>query len=383
MEKLVYLDHAATTATKKEVIEEMIPYFSQKYGNASAIYSIGNQAREALEISRAKVSKLLNAEPTEVYFTSGGSEGDNLAIKGVAYANKNKGNHIITSKIEHHAVLNSCETLEKEGFNVTYLDVDEDGIIDIEQLKKSITDKTILISIMFANNEIGTLQPIEEIGKIAKENNILFHTDAVQAVGNVKIDVKKMNIDLLSMSSHKFYGPKGIGAIYIKKDTKIVKLIDGGHHERNMRAGTENIPGIVGMAKAMELAYENIEENNKHLIELRDYYISEVEKKIPNIKLNGHKTNRLPGNANISFECINGEELLLNLSLIGICASAGSACSAGGSKPSHVLLSIGLSEELARGSLRTTFGIENTKEDIDYVVEKLAKLVTKLRNKMQ
>lgn len=383
MEKLVYLDHAATTATKKEVIEEMIPYFSQKYGNASAIYSIGNQAREALEISRAKVSKLLNAEPTEVYFTSGGSEGDNLAIKGVAYANKNKGNHIITSKIEHHAVLNSCETLEKEGFNVTYLDVDEDGIIDIEQLKKSITDKTILISIMFANNEIGTLQPIEEIGKIAKENNILFHTDAVQAVGNVKIDVKKMNIDLLSMSSHKFYGPKGVGAIYIKKDTKIVKLIDGGHHERNMRAGTENIPGIVGMAKAMELAYENIEENNKHLIELRDYYISEVEKKIPNIKLNGHKTNRLPGNANISFECINGEELLLNLSLIGICASAGSACSAGGSKPSHVLLSIGLSEELARGSLRTTFGIENTKEDIDYVVEKLAKLVTKLRNKMQ
>lgn len=383
MEKLVYLDHAATTATKKEVIEEMIPYFSQKYGNASAIYSIGNQAREALEISRAKVSKLLNAEPTEVYFTSGGSEGDNLAIKGVAYANKNKGNHIITSKIEHHAVLNSCETLEKEGFNVTYLDVDEDGIIDIEQLKKSITDKTILISIMFANNEIGTLQPIEEIGKIAKENNILFHTDAVQAVGNVKIDVKKMNIDLLSMSSHKFYGPKGVGAIYIKKDTKIVKLIDGGHHERNMRAGTENIPGIVGMAKAMELAYENIEENNKHLIELRDYYISEVEKKIPNIKLNGHKTNRLPGNANISFECINGEELLLNLSLIGICASAGSACSAGGSKPSHVLLSIGLSEELARGSLITTFGNENTKEDVDYVVEKLAELVTKLRNKMQ
>jgi len=381
MEKLVYLDHAATTATKKEVIEEMIPYFSQKYGNASAIYSIGNQAREALEISRAKVSKLLNAEPTEVYFTSGGSEGDNLAIKGVAYANKNKGNHIITSKIEHHAVLNSCETLEKEGFNVTYLDVDEDGIIDIEQLKKSITDKTILISIMFANNEIGTLQPIEEIGKITKENNILFHTDAVQAVGNVKIDVKKMNIDLLSMSSHKFYGPKGVGAIYIKKDTKIVKLIDGGHHERNMRAGTENIPGIVGMAKAMELAYENIEENNKHLIELRDYYISEVEKKIPNIKLNGHKTNRLPGNANISFECINGEELLLNLSLIGICASAGSACSAGGSKPSHVLLSIGLSEELARGSLRTTFGIENTKEDIDYVVANLAKLVMKLKSK--
>lgn len=380
MKKIVYLDHAATTATKKEVIEEMLPYFNQKYGNASSIYNIGNEAREALEASRSKVAKILNAEPTEIYFTSGGSESDNLAIKGVAHANKEKGNHIITSKIEHHAILNSCKTLEQEGFNITYLDVDKDGIIDLEQLKKSITDKTILISIMFANNEIGTIQPIEEIGKIANENNILFHTDAVQAVGNVKIDVKSMNIDLLSMSSHKFYGPKGVGAIYIKKGSKVDKIIDGGHHERNMRAGTENISGIVGLAKALELAYENIEENNKHLIDLRDYYINQVQAKIPNVKLNGHKTNRLPGNANMSFEKVNGEKLLLNLSLNGICASAGSACSAGESKASHVLLAIGLSPEMARSSLRTTFGNENTKEDVDYVIENLEKLVAKLRS---
>ena len=380
MKKIVYLDHAATTATKKEVIEEMLPYFNQKYGNASSIYNIGNEAREALEASRSKVAKILNAEPTEIYFTSGGSESDNLAIKGVAHANKEKGNHIITSKIEHHAILNSCKTLEQEGFNITYLDVDKDGIIDLEQLKKSITDKTILISIMFANNEIGTIQPIEEIGKIASENNILFHTDAVQAVGNVKIDVKSMNIDLLSMSSHKFYGPKGVGAIYIKKGSKVDKIIDGGHHERNMRAGTENISGIVGLAKALELAYENIEENNKHLIDLRDYYINQVQAKIPNVKLNGHKTNRLPGNANMSFEKVNGEKLLLNLSLNGICASAGSACSAGESKASHVLLAIGLSPEMARSSLRTTFGNENTKEDVDYVIENLEKLVAKLRS---
>lgn len=358
----------------------MLPYFNQKYGNASSIYNIGNEAREALEASRSKVAKILNAEPTEIYFTSGGSESDNLAIKGVAHANKEKGNHIITSKIEHHAILNSCKTLEQEGFNITYLDVDKDGIIDLEQLKKSITDKTILISIMFANNEIGTIQPIEEIGKIANENNILFHTDAVQAVGNVKIDVKSMNIDLLSMSSHKFYGPKGVGAIYIKKGSKVDKIIDGGHHERNMRAGTENISGIVGLAKALELAYENIEENNKHLIDLRDYYINQVQAKIPNVKLNGHKTNRLPGNANMSFEKVNGEKLLLNLSLNGICASAGSACSAGESKASHVLLAIGLSPEMARSSLRTTFGNENTKEDVDYVIENLEKLVAKLRS---
>lgn len=380
MKKIVYLDHAATTATKKEVIEEMLPYFNQKYGNASSIYNIGNEAREALEASRSKVAKILNAEPTEIYFTSGGSESDNLAIKGVAHANKEKGNHIITSKIEHHAILNSCKTLEQEGFNITYLDVDKDGIIDLEQLKKSITNKTILISIMFANNEIGTIQPIEEIGKIANENNILFHTDAVQAVGNVKIDVKSMNIDLLSMSSHKFYGPKGVGAIYIKKGSKVDKIIDGGHHERNMRAGTENISGIVGLAKALELAYENIEENNKHLIGLRDYYINQVQAKIPNVKLNGHRTNRLPGNANMSFEKVNGEKLLLNLSLNGICASAGSACSAGESKASHVLLAIGLSPEMARSSLRTTFGNENTKEDVDYVIENLEKLVAKLRS---
>ena len=293
---------------------------------------------------------------------------------------KTNGNHIITSKIEHPAILNSCKTLGKEGFNITYLDVDENGLINIDELKSKITDKTILISIMFANNEIGTIEPIEKIGEIAREKNILFHTDSVQAVGNVNIDVQKMNIDLLSMSGHKFYGPKGVGALYIKNGVKCKKLIDGGHQERNHRAGTENVPGIVGLGKAIELACNNIDENNYKLKYLRNYYEAQVEKNISNIKINGDRLNRLPGNSNISFKFIEGEDLLLNLDMEGICVSTGSACSSGSNNPSHVLSAIGLSEDIAKGSLRVTFGKENTKEDVDYLIETLVKTVNKLRN---
>ena len=294
-------------------------------------------------------------------------------------SNKSKGNHIITSKIEHPAILNTCKELEKEGFQVTFLNVDENGLISLEELRNSITDKTILITIMFANNEIGTIEPIEEIGKIAKENKIYFHTDAVQAVGNINIDVKKLNIDLLSMSAHKFYGPKGVGVLYVKTGVNLQKIQDGGHQERNKRAGTENIAGIVGMGKAIELAYENIEIYNKKLTELRDYYISKVEEKIPNVKLNGDRVKRLPGNANISFSFIEGESLLLNLDMKNICASSGSACTSGSLDPSHVLLAIGLPHETAHGSLRITIGDENTKEDIDYLIENLIEIVNKLR----
>lgn len=379
MDKIIYLDHAATTAVRKEVLDEMLPYFSEKYGNPSSIYSIGTEAKEALESAREKVAISLNAEPEEIYFTSCGSESDNLALKGVALANRNKGNHIITSKIEHHAVLNTCKTLERQGFRVTYLDVDSNGFIDLEQLKSEISKDTIIISIMFANNEIGTIQPIKEIGEIAKKHNIIFHTDAVQAVGNVKIDVKDLNIDLLSLSGHKLYAPKGIGALYVKKDVNILKIQDGGHQESDKRAGTENIPSIVGLGKAMELAYTNIDEYNQRLKDLRDYYISEVERKIPNVKVNGDRHKRLPGNANISFENVKGEELLLHLSIKGICASSGSACTTDSVEPSHVLKAIGLSDELANSALRVTFGEENTKEDVDYLVNCLVDLVNRLR----
>jgi cysteine desulfurase len=375
-----YFDHAATTKLNENVLKEMIPYLTGEYGNPSSIYSLGRSSKCAIEDAREKVAGVFNAKPQEIYFTGCGSESDNMAIKGVAYANRKKGNHIITSKIEHPAVLDTCRALEKEGFDVTYLNVDSDGIIDLEELKNAITVKTILITIMFANNEIGTIEPIEEIGKIAKEHKIYFHTDAVQAVGNIAIDVNKLNIDLLSLSAHKFYGPKGIGALYVRKGVRFNKFIDGGHQERNKRAGTENVANIVGLAKALEMAYTNLEENNKHLSDLRDLYISEIEEKIPYVQLNGHREKRLPGNANISFKFIEGESLLLNLDIKGICASSGSACTSGSLDPSHVLLAIGLIHEVAHGSLRITFGVENTKEDVKVLVGELIEIVSRLRD---
>lgn len=379
MNKIRYFDHAATTAVKDEVLKEMLPYFSIEYGNPSSIYSIGRRAKRAVEEARRRVATAINCDPKEIYFTGCGSESDNISIKGIAYALRDKGNHIITTKIEHHAVLNACKTLENEGFKVTYLNVDSDGLIDLDELKNSITNDTILISVMFANNEIGTTEPIEEIGKIAKANNIVFHTDSVQAVGNEEIDVKRMNIDLLSISAHKFYGPKGVGAIYIRNGIRCRKLQDGGHQEKDMRAGTENVAGIVGLGKAIELAYTNLESYNNKLKELREYYIKQVEQKIPYIKINGHRTKRLPGNSNISFRFVDGEALLLKLDMNNICASTGSACSSGSTEPSHVLLAIGLEEELARGSLRITFGDENNKDDVDYLVEVLTREVQNLR----
>ena len=379
MDKVRYFDHAATTAVKKEVLEEMVPYFNLKYGNPSALYSVGISAKKGLDQARSRVAKVLNAKPDEIYFTSGGSESDNLAIKGVAYANRKKGNHIITTKIEHPAVINTCRTLQMQGYNITFLNVDSTGMINLNELKDAITDKTILISIMFANNEIGTIEPIEEIGKIARQNNIYFHTDAVQAVGNIKIDVNKLGIDLLSMSAHKFYGPKGVGALYVRENVEFAKIIDGGHQEKDKRAGTENIPGIVGLGKAIELAYENIDEYNNKLINLRDYCIQQMQKRIPNIKLNGHRTNRLPGNINMLFQDVDGKKLLEELNNKGICASAGSACSAKSSDASHVLLAIGLKPMCAQSSLRITLGDDNTKEDIDYLVDNLEQLVKELR----
>ncbi len=380
MNKIRYFDHAATTAVKEEVLKEMIPYLSIEYGNPSALYSIGRKNKKAIEESREKIANAINANVNEIYFTSCGSESDNLALKGIAYANRKKGNHIITSKIEHHAILNTCKTLEKEGFKVTYLNVDSDGIINLGELENEITDNTILISIMFANNEIGTIQPIKEIGNIAKKHNVYFHTDGVQAFGNVKIDVKKLNIDSLSLSAHKFYGPKGVGALYIKNDIPFNKIQDGGHQEKDKRAGTENVAGIVGMGKAIEISNANIEKYNKKLIELREYFISCVEQKIPYIKINGHRTKRLPGNCNIAFKFIDGEDLLLNLDAHGICASSGSACNSQSSEPSHVLMAIGVPYELANSSLRISLGEENTKEDIDYLVNCLIESVNKLRN---
>lgn len=377
---MIYLDNAATTKLDGEVLNEMIPYLKEEYGNPSSIYNIGRNAKKAIENAREKVAKVLNANPIEIYFTGSGSESDNMAIKGVAYANKNKGNHIITSKIEHPAVLETCKSLEKEGFEVTYINVDENGIIDIEELKKSIKNETILITIMYANNEIGTIQPIKEIGEIAKQNNIIFHTDAVQAIGNILIDVNNLGIDLLSLSGHKFYGPKGVGVLYIKKGVKLEKLITGGHQERNKRAGTENVAGIVGLGKAIEISYEDMKKNNKHIQSLRDYYVSEVQRLIPYIKINGDMEKRLPGNSNISFRYIEGESLLLNLDIKGICASSGSACTSGSLDPSHVLLAIGLEHEVAHGSLRITFGKYNTKEEVDYVIKNLIEIVDKLRN---
>lgn len=375
----IYLDNSATTKTDEEVLKAMLPYFRESYGNPSSIYTIGRENRKAVEDAREKVAKALGCEVNEIYFTAGGSESDNTAIRGIAYAYQEKGNHIITSKIEHPAVLEACKQLEKEGFEVTYLDVDKNGIVDLEQLKNSLRPTTTLITIMFANNEIGTIQPIKEIGQMAKVHRVFFHTDAVQAVGSVKIDVREFNIDALSLSAHKFYGPKGIGALYVKKDVKFEKFILGGHQEKNKRAGTENVPGIVGLGKAIELAYSNLEEHNQKIKRLRDYFINQAEKRIPNISINGDLEKRLPGNCNISFQFVDGESLLVNLDLKGICASSGSACSAGSLEPSHVLLAIGLSPERARGALRISIGKYNTKEEMDYVLDNLVEMIGRLR----
>ena len=374
--KIRYFDHAATTPVREEVIKEMIPYFGVQYGNASVMYSLGRNARKAMNNARDKVANAINCDMNEIYFTSCGSESDNLAIKGFAYANRNKGNHIITSKIEHHAVLDSCKSLEKEGFKVTYLNVEGNGVVDLQELVNSITPETILISIMFANNEIGTIEPIERIGEIAKKHNIVFHTDAVQAVGNLRIDVKALNIDMLSLSGHKFYAPKGVGALYVKEGIDFKKLQDGGEQENNKRAGTENVAEIVGLGKAIELIYNEFDSYNKKLTELRDYYISKVKENITGIKVNGDMSNRLPGNANISFKGITGSELLLKLDEAHICTSAGSACSTSNPGPSHVLTAIGLDKEYLNGTLRVSFGRDNTKEDVDYLVDTIKKIVT-------
>lgn len=375
-----YFDNAATTKVKNEVLQEMIPYYSEKYGNPSAVYALAREVKKDIESAREKVASLIGCKKNEIYFTASGSEADNTAIKAIAYKNKVKGNHIITTKIEHHAILESCEFLEQQGFKIYYLNVDQNGFINLDELRNSITEKTILISIMFANNEIGTIQPIEDIAKIAKEKNIIFHTDAVQAVGNVNIDVNSMGIDMLSLSGHKIYGPKGIGALYVRNNIEFDKFINGGHQEKNKRAGTENTAGIVGLGKAAELAKENLKEHIKNVKELRDYYIEEVSKKIPNIKINGAINARLPGNSNISFEGINGSDLLLELDNVGICASSGSACNSEETSPSHVLSAIGLDAKTAKSALRVTFGEFNTKEEVDYLVENLEKAVKKLRN---
>lgn len=375
-----YFDNAATTRIKPEVLNEMLVFLNEQYGNPSSIYTLGRTAKKAIEQARKQVAQLINCEPSEIYFTSCGSESDNTAIKGYCYKNRNRGKHIITSKIEHPAVLHTCKVLEKQGFEVTYLNVNKDGIVDLKQLINSIKHNTILISIMFANNEIGTLQPIQEIAKIAKMYNIAFHTDAVQACGNVPIDVKKMGIDMLSLSGHKINAPKGVGALYVKKGIEFEKIIDGGHQEKDKRAGTENVAEIVGLGKACELARINLKNHIEHLQKLRDYYIALIEEKVLNAKLNGSKINRLPGNANFSFENINGEELLFYLDTKGICASGGSACSSGSSEPSHVLMAIGLPHNLAYSALRTTFGDDNTIEEVDYLVECIRNFVSGKEN---
>ena len=375
MERLIYLDHGATTKVDERVLSKMLPYFSINYGNPSSVYFLGRRTKRAIEEARNNAASNIGAKSKEIYFTSCGSESDNLALKGIAYANKHKGKHIITSKIEHPAILNTCATLERQGFEVTYLNVDNNGFIKLEELENSIKADTILISIMFANNEIGTIEPIEEIGKIARINNIYFHTDAVQAIGNVKIDVQKMNIDLLSMSAHKFYGPKGVGALYVKEGVNFERIQDGGHQEKGKRSGTENVAGIVGLAEAMKYSYKEFEYNNKKILNLRNYFITKLKQINSNIKINGDLEKRLPGNINVSFPNVEGQQLLLKLDEYGICASAGSACSTGDSKPSHVLTSIGLSKEETFGTLRFTLGKENTKSEIDFTIMILEKIL--------
>lgn len=377
--KIRYFDHSATTAVDKRVFEKMIPYFSENYGNPSSVYSLGKQSKEAINIARMKVASNINCKVNEVYFTSCGSESDNLIVKGIAFANRHRGNHIITTKIEHPAILNTCKKLEEFGFRITYVGTDKDGRVNLREIERSITRKTILISVMTANNEIGTIQPIQEIGKIAKKYGVYFHTDAVQAIGNIRFDVRKMGIDALSMSAHKFYGPKGIGVAYIKENVPFWRIQDGGHQEREKRAGTENVPLIVGLGEALEIANSNVDRYNRHLKMLRNYYVSEVKRKIPYIKINADIEEKLSGNANICFKGVDGSKLLSELDSRGICASSGSACSAGLLNPSHVLLAIGVPPNIAKSSLRISFGKENTMEDVEYLVNNLEEIVKKLR----
>lgn len=376
---MIYFDHAATTAVKPEVLKAMLPYFSENYGNPSSIYTLGQQSHAAIERARGQVAEALGCTPREIYFTGCGSEADNWAIKGAAAANRRKGNHIITSAIEHHAVLHTCQYLEKQGYEVTYLPVNADGEVSLKDVEAAIKDTTILISIMYANNEIGTIQPIAEIGKIAREHHILFHTDAVQAVGVVDIDLSQLPVDMLSLSAHKFGGPKGVGALYIRKGVRIDNLIQGGAQENNKRAGTENLPGIVGLGEAITLAVQDIPAKTEKIAALRDYIIRGIMEKIPYCRLNGHPTNRLCGNINLSFEYIEGEGMLLLLDMNGIAASSGSACTSGSLDPSHVLLAIGLPHGIAHGSLRISLGEDNTKEEADKLLEVLPKIVERLR----
>lgn len=378
--KLIYMDNAATTPVKPEVLDAMLPYFTEKFGNPSSIYSISSENKKAITDAREVIAKTINTTPENIYFTAGGSESDNWALKATADAYASKGKHIITTKIEHHAILHTCEYLETKGFEITYLDVDENGLVKLDELTAAIRPDTILISVMFANNEIGTIEPIAEIGKIAHEHGVLFHTDAVQAFGHVPIDVQAMNIDMLSASGHKINGPKGIGLMYIRKGIKIGSFIHGGAQERHRRAGTHNVPGIVGFAKAVELASRDMDKRMKYETELRDYYISRVEKEIPYAKLNGDRVKRLPNNTNFCFRFIEGESMLILLDQKGICASSGSACTSGSLDPSHVLLAIGLPHEIAHGSLRATLSEKTTKEDIDFTVDELKRIIERLRS---
>ena len=380
MNKTIYLDHAATTATRPEVVEAMLPYFTEEFGNASSIYDLGARNKTAITEARETIANSIGTDSANIYFTGGGSEADNWALIATAEAYASKGNHIITSKIEHHAVLHTCQYLEKErGFEVTYVGVDENGIIKLDELKAAIRPTTILITIMFANNEIGTIQPIKEIGQIAREHGILFHTDAVQAYCQLPINVDEYNIDMMSASGHKLNGPKGIGFLYIRKGVKIRSFIHGGAQERKRRAGTENVPGIIGMAKAVQIAMDTMKERTEHEVYLRDLLIKKVFERVPYVRLNGDRTRRLPNNVNFSFQFVEGESLLIMLDMAGICASSGSACTSGSLDPSHVLLAIGLPHEIAHGSLRLTIGEENTEEEINYVVDKIEEIVAKLR----
>ena len=379
MEKMIYLDNAATTRTSPEVVEAMLPYFSELYGNASTVYEFGAKSKEAVTEARETIARAIGAKDNEIYFTAGGSESDNWALKATAEAYKDKGKHIVTSKIEHHAILHTCEWLEKNGFEVTYLDVDEFGVVKLEELKKAIRPDTILISIMFANNEIGTIEPVAEIGKIAREHGVLFHTDAVQAFGQVPINVYELNIYMLSSRGQKLNGPKGIGFLYIRKGVKIRSFLHGGAQERKRRAGTENVPGIVGFGKAVELALATMKERTDNERKLRDHLMERVLKEIPFTRVNGDRTNRLPNNVNLCFQFVEGESLLIMLDMKGICGSSGSACTSGSLDPSHVLLAIGLPHEIAHGSLRLTLGADTTLEDIDYTVDAIKEIVTQLR----
>lgn len=378
-ERTVYMDHSATTATDPAVVDAMIPWMTARYGNPSSVYRLAGESRKAVEEARASVATVLGADPGEIFFTSGGTEADNWAIKGVAFAHQKKGTHIITSAIEHHAVLHTCRYLEQHGFSVTILPVDETGKVRMEDLKAAITDQTILVSIMTANNEIGTIQPVTAIGALCREMGILFHTDAVQAIGTIPMDVRSMNIDLLSLSGHKFYGPKGAGALYIRKGVRVENLLHGGGQEKRKRAGTENVPGIIGLGAAIGLAAERMEEQALRVSTLRDRLLAGILERIPHTRLNGHPSDRLPGNINVSFEFIEGESILLLLDRVGICASTGSACTSGSLEPSHVLRAIGIPAERAHGSLRLTLGAENTGEDVGYVLEHLPGIISRLR----